>query len=55
VRPRLFFVTVTRRPQRFHDVAKPGGRSLPLIILPKASAGSNILDAIRAQTAAEDA
>jgi hypothetical protein len=54
-RPRLFLLIVTRQPQRFRDVAKPDGRSLPPIILPKPSFGWDILDAIRAQSAAEDA
>ena len=53
-RPRLFSLIVTRAPQRFHDVAKPDGRSLPPIMLPKPSFGWDILDAIRAQAEAEE-
>ena len=47
-RPRLLSVIVTRAPQRFLDIAKPDGRSLPPIMLPKPSFGWDILDAIRA-------
>jgi hypothetical protein len=53
-RPRLLSLIVTREPQRFHDVAKPDGRSLPPIMLPKPSFGWDILDAIRAQADAKE-
>ena len=48
VRPRLLAVIVTREPRRFLGIAKPDGRSIPPVVLPKPSFGWDILDALRA-------
>jgi hypothetical protein len=52
-RPQLLSLLVTREPQRFRDVVRDDGRSLAPILLPKPSFGWDILDAIRAHTAAD--
>jgi len=52
-RPRFLSLLVTREPQRFRDLAKADGRSIPPIILPKPSFGWDILDAVRAHADAD--
>jgi hypothetical protein len=54
VRPQLLSLIVTREPQRFREAAQSDGRSLPPIVLPKPSFGWDILDAIRAHSAAAE-
>lgn len=48
LRPRVLIVVVTRTPRRFQAALAPDGRSLPPLLMPKASFGWSILDAIRA-------
>lgn len=52
-RPQLLILIVTSVPQQFRSAVAPGGRSLPLIVLPKPAFGWTILDAIRAHAQSE--
>lgn len=54
-RPRVLVIVVTREPQRFQTRFEGGERTAPPLVLPKASFGWAILDAIRARRAGSTA